>query len=108
MRKKTGQSLSSIERQELILSVLRQPKKMRELCGQYGVGVASYYKWRNRFFQAGLSALDDHKRGVKGKIKPGSREKELSDRMEQSQRRINELAVEVEVLKKKESWPDEE
>ena len=96
--------LNKRDRQELILAVFRQPKKLKELCGRYGIAVSTLYKWRNRFLHSGLEALDDHKRGTKGLVKPTEREAELQKKLKEAEERIALISTEFETFKKNDSW----
>lgn len=89
------------EKLEIITMVIKEPKKMREILGRHDIGRATFYKWRNRFLQGGKEELKDYKTGPYGEKKPTTREKELAQQLAVAQKRIDELAVELEVVKKK-------
>lgn len=93
---------SKQEKMDIILHILRNPKKQRELLGKYGIGVSTYYKWRNRFFHGGLSELEDFKTGPSSKRIETEKEKQLKKQLKTYEDRINELATELEILKKNE------
>lgn len=95
---------STQEKMEIILAILKSPKKQRELLGKYGVGTSTYYKWRNRFLHAGLSGLEEYKTGPKTKLVSAEVAKEVQTQLHTAQKRINELATELEILKKNENW----
>lgn len=96
------------EKLEIVLSIMRNPKKQKELLGKYGMGISTYYKWRNRFLQAGMAELKEQRTGIKPKEKETAREKELKAKVKEYEKRINELATELEILKKNENWRPEE
>lgn len=96
------------EKMEIVLHILRNPKKLRELLGRYDIGISTYYKWRNRFFHGGLAELEEYQTGPKSKLVETEKEKELKAKVKTCETRINELSTELEILKKNESWNQEE
>lgn len=100
MRKKIR--FSSEEKLQLILTILKNPKKMDWYLGQVGIQRSTYYKWRSRFFEGGKESLKDFNTGPKPGKKPTPKEKDLSSKLKIAEKRINTLATEVEVLKKNE------
>ena len=97
---KKEERLTKQEKRDLVLNVLRNPKKMKELCGKYGVGISTFYKWRNRFLHGGMAELEEYRTGPKSNRVETEKERELARKLKESQDRINELATELEVLKK--------
>lgn len=93
---------SQQEKLQIILSILQNPKKRKELQDKYGISESTYFKWRNRFIQGGLECLKEHETGPKTKQKPTDKEKELEKKLKTAETRINWLATELEVLKKNE------
>jgi transposase len=85
---------------QLILMMIKQPKKQRELLGKHGVGKATYFKWKNRFIQGGLSELNEYERGPK-KLISSEHEQELLKKLAEAHDRINYMATELMVIKKK-------
>ena len=100
---KKEERLTKQEKRDLVLNVLRNPKKMKELCGKYGVGISTFYKWRNRFLHGGMAELEEYRTGPKSNRVETEKERELARKLKESQDRINELATELEVLKKNEN-----
>lgn len=98
---------TSQEKMEIVLQALRNPKKLRELLGRYDIGVSTYYKWRNRFFHGGLAELEEYQTGPKSKLVETEKEKALKAKVKTCETRINELATELEILKKNENWSQE-
>ena len=96
------------EKLEIVLSIMRNPKKQRELLGKYGMGQATYYKWRSRFLQGGMAALKDQKSGIKPQPRESIIEQEMKAKLAAYEKRINELATELEIVKKNENWTPEE
>jgi transposase-like protein len=96
------QRFSEEEKLEIIMMVFKDSKKLDLILGKYSIGRATYYKWRNRFLQAGKEGLKDYKSGPGEDIKRSStKEIELEKELETAKRRIDELAIELEVVKKK-------
>lgn len=95
------------EKMEIILAILKNPNKQRELLGKYDIGISTYYKWRNRFLHGGLSELEEYKTGPKNAEIETAREKELKEQLKKQEERINTLATELEILKKNENWSKE-
>lgn len=95
------------EKLEIVLSIMKNPKKQRELLGKYGMGISTYYKWRNRFLQGGIAALKEQKTGIKPQETETTKEKELKAKLKAYEKRINELATELEIVKKNENWTPE-
>jgi len=91
---------SKEEKMEIILAILKQPKRLKELLGKYGIGISTYYKWRNRFLYGGLEGLEEYKTGPKSKKASSQELEEAQKQLKAAQDRINELATELEILKK--------
>lgn len=95
------------DKMEIVLTIMRNPKKQKELLGKYGMGISTYYKWRNRFLQGGIAALKEQKTGIKPQKAETAKEKELGAKLAVYEKRINELATELEIVKKNENWTPE-
>ncbi|MFH1542460.1 MAG: helix-turn-helix domain-containing protein [bacterium] len=95
---------SAEEKMEIVLTILKTPKKQRELLGKYGVGLSTYYKWKNRFLHGGLAGLEEYKRGPKSSLAKSEKLKQTEKQLREVQDRNNELATELEILKKNEIW----
>lgn len=91
------------EKMDIIVSILRNPKRQREICGKYGIGISTYYKWRNRFFHGGIAGLEGYKTGPRSNRIETENERELKKKLKEYETRISELATELEILKKNES-----
>jgi len=100
--------LSKQDKMDIVLCILKNPKKMKELCGKYGIGVSTCYKWKKRFLHGGMAELDDYKTGPRSDRIETEKEREFKKKLKESQDRINELATELEILKKNESLTNEE
>jgi transposase-like protein len=99
---------SAEEKMEIVLTILKNPKKQKQLLGKYDVGLSTYYKWKNRFVHGGLAGLEEYKRGPKTSRGKAERLQEVEKELKAAQDRNNELATELEILKKNESWSSEE
>lgn len=51
------------EKLQIITMVFNEPKKLNQILGKHEIGRATFYKWRNRFLQAGKEGLKDYKTG---------------------------------------------
>jgi len=98
---------SAQEKMEIILAILKRPKKQKELLGRFGVSISTYYKWRNRFFYGGQTGLEEYKTGPKAKKVSAEATKKTQQQLKAAHNRINELATELEILKKNENWSKE-
>jgi len=99
---------TSEEKLGIILSIMRNPKKQKQLLGKYGMGISTYYKWRNRFLQGGIAELKEQRTGLRPKEKETAKEKELKAKLKEYEKRINALSIELEIVKKNENWKPEE
>ena len=95
-------TFSTEEKLQLILTILKTPKKMDWYLGEIGIQRSTYYKWRSRFFEGGKENLKDFNTGPKPEKKLTPKEKDLMSKLKITKERINTLATEVEVLKKNE------
>ena len=98
-----NQKYSAQEKLQIVLSILRQPEKRKELQGKYNISSSTYFKWRNRLIQGGLNNLKDLETGPTAKPEPTPKEQELETKLKVAEERINWLATELEVLKKNEN-----
>lgn len=85
----------------ILLSSFRKDKKQEEVYQKAGVSSSVFHKWRKRLFAAALDALEDLNVGRKRKGFKPEREKELEKKLKEARERIDHLATELEVLKKK-------
>jgi len=95
------------EKMEIVLAILKTPKKQKELLGKYGVGISTFYKWKKRFLHGGLAGLEEFKRGPKSSPINQEKLQTTESELKAAKDRINELATELEILKKNESWSSE-
>jgi len=59
------ENLKMDQRMEFVMKALAHPN-FRELCREYGISAKTGYKWRERFFQRGLSGLNELSRRPHG------------------------------------------
>jgi transposase-like protein len=104
---KKEERLTKQEKMDIVLCVLKNPKKMKELCGKYGIGVSTLYKWRNRFLHGGMAELAEYRTGPRSTRIETEKERALKRQLKETQDRVNELATELEILKKNENWSEE-
>ena len=55
---------------EIVLQIISKPSKAKEISKNYGIGVSTLYKWKNRFIQQGKEGLKQGKTGPKPKFVP--------------------------------------
>jgi transposase-like protein len=92
---------SAQEKLNILLSSFRKDKKDTEVYGKAGVSSSVFHKWRKRMFDSALDALEDWNVGRKRKDFKSEKEKELGKKLSEANKRIDYLATELEVLKKK-------
>ena len=97
----TNKRFSAQEKLHILLASFRKDRKDKEICEKAGVSSSVFHKWRKRLNNAALEALEDWNVGRKRKDFKTEREKELEKKLEGAYGRINHLATELEVLKKK-------
>ena len=90
--------LSTRERQEVVLMLLRREEPAAALARRYGVSEPTLYRWREDFLAAGKSALTD-------KAKKGSEEgqqiRQLERELEKREQVVGEYVIANRILKKK-------
>ncbi len=87
---------------DMVLMVLKNPKKKKEIAGKYGVGSSTLYKWLNRFLSGGQEELKNYKTGFPP-AQISTEEKELREKVKRYEKRIAELSAELEIIKKNEN-----
>lgn len=97
----TNKRFSAQEKLNILLSSFRKDKKDKEVCEKAGVSASAFHKWRKRLFNAALDALESWDIGRKRKDFRTEKEKELEQKLREAYQRIDYLATELEVLKKK-------
>jgi len=91
---------------DMVLEVLRAPRKAKEIAAKYGIAESTLYKWRSRFLEGGKQELLRYKPGPKEK-KATEKEANLSQKVRAYEAHISELSAELEISKKKENWLNE-
>ena len=84
--------LTTDEAMALVLAGFKGEIPVADLCRQYGVSQATYYKLRDRFLQYGRKGL--------GNPSSKSEEQRLKKRMEDLEAALGRKQLEVELLKK--------
>lgn len=92
---------SAQDKLNILLSSFRKDKKEKDVYGQAGISSSVFHKWRKRVFSAALDALEDWDVGRKRKDFKSEQEKALGSKLKEANQRIDYLATELEVLKKK-------
>lgn len=92
---------SAQEKLNILLASFRKDRRDKEVQAKAGVSSSVFHKWRKRLFSAALDALEDWNVGRKRKDFRTEKEKELERALKEAHGRIDYLATELEVLKKK-------
>jgi transposase len=91
-----GEPGKSIEEKlAIVLEGLKESTNITELCRRHGISQATYYNWRDKFFEGGKTALAGNG--------PGGGRSNESDKAKiaELERVIGQQAVEIQVFKKK-------
>jgi len=81
---------------EVVLEGLKEKETVGELCRKHGISQSMYYEWRNLLLQKGE---DLFRHGGKTQ-----EEAEKERRIAQLERKLGQLALENDLLKKVETW----
>jgi len=82
---------SSEEKMAIVLEGLRGQKSVAEICREHQISQALYYRWRDRFLEAGQKGLSNG----------GSEdEKALQAQIEKLEKMIGRQTIAIEALKK--------
>ena len=84
------------EKMAIILTGLKGEQSIAEICREHQISQSQYYKWRDRFLEAGKNALAY---GV-----PSKKEAMLMAEIKRLQRIIGKQTVQIDVLKKPRSY----
>ena len=88
--------LSEEEKMAIVLAGLKGEQSIAEICREHQISQSQYYKWRDRFLEAGKNALAY---GV-----PSKKEAMLKAEIKRLQRIIGKQTVQIDVLKKPRSY----
>ena len=88
--------LSEEEKMAIVLAGLKGEQSIAEICREHQISQSQYYKWRDRFLEAGKNALAY---GV-----PSKKEAMLMAEIKRLQRIIGKQTVQIDVLKKPRSY----
>lgn len=83
---------SAEQKLTIVLSVLKEPQSLAELCRQYGVAESLVHKWKGQFLEHGKAAFKH------GNSK--TPDQALKAENEQLKKLLGEKALEVDILKK--------
>ncbi len=89
MRKR---SWSSEEKLAIVLEGLKEKRSVAEICREYQISQALYYRWRDKFLEA----------GKKGLMNGSSDERFYKGEIEKLEKIIGKQAIQIEILKKTE------
>ena len=85
---------SAEEKMAIVLTGLKGEKSISEICREHQITQSQYYKWRDRFLEAGKNGL--------AYGSPSKKESMLRSEIEKLQRIIGKQAIQIEILKKTE------
>jgi len=86
------------KKKALVLELLREKRTAGEICRENGISQSTLYEWRNLFLAKGGEGLQ-----YGGK----SRQEALKDKkIAQMERKLGQVMLENEILKKKHNWID--
>ncbi len=80
------------EKLEIVLEGLREKKPIAEICREHQISQTLYYRWRDKFLEA----------GKKGLINGVSDDNVYKAEIERLQKIIGKQAIQIEILKKTE------
>jgi len=84
---------TSEEKLAIILEGLKGETTVSEICRKYGLSQAIYYKWRDKFLEAGKKSLDQNGQST-------SQNKQDKVKIEELEKVIGRQTVEIQILKK--------
>ena len=82
------------EKLEIVLEGLREKKPIAEICREHQISQTLYYRWRDKFLEA----------GKKGLINGASDDNVYKAEIERLQKIIGKQAIQIEILKKTEEF----
>jgi len=81
------------EKLEIVVEGLKEKKPIAEICRQHQISQTLYYRWRDKFLEA----------GKKGLINGTSDDNVYKAEIEKLQKIIGKQAIQIEILKKTEN-----
>ncbi|MEW5806979.1 MAG: transposase [Acidobacteriota bacterium] len=90
----TGRKWTIEEKLAIVLEGLKGQTPISEICREHQVSQTQFYKWRDRFLEAG-------KKGLEGKT-DFSGESSLRQEVERLQKLVGKQALQIDILKKTE------
>ena len=82
------------EKLEIVLEGLKEKKPITEICREHQISQTLYYRWRDKFLEA----------GKKGLINGASDDNVYKAEIERLQKIIGKQAIQIEILKKTEEF----
>jgi len=82
------------EKLEIVLEGLKEKKPIAEICREHQISQTLYYRWRDKFLEA----------GKKGLINGASDDNVYKAEIERLQKIIGKQAIQIEILKKTEEF----
>jgi transposase-like protein len=75
----------------IVLEGIKGTKSVSEICREHKISQSQYYKWRDKFLEGGLQALQSNKNAKTDRYKA---------EIENLQKIIGKQAIQIEILKK--------
>ena len=82
------------EKLEIVLEGLKEKKPIAEICREHQISQTLYYRWRDKFLEA----------GEKGLINGGSDDNVYKAEIERLQKIIGKQAIQIEILKERRGY----
>jgi transposase-like protein len=89
-----GRKWTAEEKIAIVLTGLKGEQSVAEICRQYQISQAQYYKWRDKFLEGGKNSL--------AYGAPSKKEAMLKAEIEKMQKIIGKQTIYIEILKKTE------
>lgn len=86
------------KRMAIVQEGIEPDANIAELCRKYNIHHSTFYRWRDEFMEKGIDGLKDKDKN------PHTREKELERELGEAQKKIGQLMMEIDILKKKTNW----
>lgn len=88
-------SFTPEKKMAIVKAGLEPDANIAELCRKHNIHHSTFYRWRDEFLEKGIAGLED-------KVKnPQTREKELERQLSDAHKKIGQLMMDIEILKKR-------
>ena len=87
----SSKKFTAEEKMAIVIEGLKGKKTVAQICREHGISQSQYYKWRDRFLQGGLNALES---GYSSEVN------KLQSKIEELERVIGKQTIIIETLKK--------